>query len=239
MSFILFGITTFLFAVVFFLAVTDDPKGETISDKQKQSTYSTGYNIRLLVMSRDYWIICFGTSIQGLWAGPYLIEGLGFSPIEAGNLLLMLNTGYLIGSPLGGWLSDRIIHSPKRVVLFGMAGMAFCIFGLNANWGAGHIPILGGIFILFGIFSSFGIIMYTHIKELMPPEMSGMTLTGINLFTMLGAAIVTHGMGIILDHLSSSGTPSLNDYQIIFFFAFICLVCGLVLYFFTKRETDQ
>jgi len=246
-SFVLIGIATFLFALIFFFLVDDNPKGESISDPNNPPSPSTRHNIRLLFTSRDYWIICFGTfirygifvAIQGLWAGPYLIEGLGFSLIEAGNLLLLLNMGYLVGSPLGGWLSDRAIHSPKRVALFGMAIMAFCIFALSANWSAGNIWILGGIFIILGISSSFGIVMYAHIKELMPPDMSGMAFTGVNLFTMLGAAIVTQVMGILLEHLSAPGTPSLEDYQTIFFIAFLSIVCGWVLYVFTRKGADQ
>ena len=246
-SFILFGITTFLFAVLFFCFVDDSPKSESGSDPNKWPSHSIGHNLRFLFRSRDYWIICFGSfirygifvAIQGLWAGPYLIEGLGLSPVAAGNILLLLNMGLLIGSPLAGWLSDRIIHSPKHVVLLGMAFMATCVFVLSANWSVGNIWILGGIFLLLGIFSAFGIIMYTHIKELMPLDMSGMALTGINLFTMMGAAIVTQVMGIILDHLSAPGIPSLNDYQTVFFIAFLGLVCGGVLYIITKKEADQ
>jgi sugar phosphate permease len=246
-SFVLIGIATFLFALIFFFLVDDNPKGESISDPNNPPSPSTRHNIRLLFTSRDYWIICFGTfirygifvAIQGLWAGPYLIEGLGFSLIEAGNLLLLLNMGYLVGSPLGGWLSDRAIHSPKRVALFGMAIMALSIFALSANWGAVNIWMLGGIFIILGISSSFGIVMYAHIKELMPPDMSGMAFTGVNLFTMLGAAIITQVMGILLEHLSAPGTPSLEDYQTIFFIAFLSIVCGWVLYVFTRKGADQ
>jgi sugar phosphate permease len=242
-SFILFGIATFTFAVIFFSLVDDEPKGESISNSSSRPSFSTKRNIRLLFTSRDYWIICFGTfvrygiyvAIQGLWAGPYLIEGLGFSSVEAGNLLLLLNIGYLVGSPLGGWLSDRAIHSPKLVVLFGMAIMAFCTFALSTHWGAGNTWILGVIFLILGIFSSFGIIMYTHIKELMPSDMSGMALTGINLFTMIGAAVITQVMGLLLDYLSGPGVPSLGNYQTIFFVAFLSVVCGLVLYAFTKK----
>jgi sugar phosphate permease len=243
-SFVLIGIVTFLFAVTFFFLVHDDPKGASLSEPDKQPSSSTGRKLRLLFSSRDYWIICFGTfirygifvAIQGLWAGPYLIEGLGYSMVEAGNLLLLLNIGYLGGAPLGGWLSDRAFHSPKRVVLLGMALSALCIFALSGNWSAGSTWMLGGILIILGISSSFGIIMYPHIKDLMPPDMSGMALTGINLYTMLGGAIVTQVMGVLLDHLSESGMPSLGDYQSIFFIASLSVACGWILYIFTKKE---
>jgi sugar phosphate permease len=246
-SFILIGMVTFLFAAAFFLLVDDNPEGDSSVDPNKAPPSSTRNNLRLLFTSRDYWFICYGTfirygiyvAIQGLWAGPYLIEVLGYSMVEAGNILLLLNIGYLAGSPLGGWLSDRVLHSPKRVVSLGMAFSVLCIFALSGNWTAGNTWLLGGVFIVLGISSSFGIIMYVHIKDLMPPDMSGMALTGINLFTMLGGAMVTQVMGVLLDHLSASSIPSLGDYQTIFFIASLCLACGWVLYIFTRKEANQ
>ena len=246
-SFVFIGMVTFLFALIFYFLVYDTPKGRSIPVLNKRSASSMGRNIRLLLTSRDYWIICFGTfirygvfvAIQGLWAGPYLIEGLGFSIVEAGNLLLLLNIGYLVGSPFGGWLSDRDMYSPKGVVLFGTAVMALSIFALSANWATGNTWLLGGIFIILGISSSFGIIMYAHIKDLMPPDMSGMALTGINLFTMLGGALIMQVMGSLLDHLSASSVPSLGHYQTIFLIASLSIACGWILYIFTRKEADQ
>jgi nitrate/nitrite transporter NarK len=248
-SFICIGIVTFLLAVIFFFLITDRPIGTLENKLDIPSPSSTLHHIRLLITSHNYWIICFSTflrygifvAIQGLWAGPYLIKGLGFSPVKAGNFLLLLNIGYIIGSPLSGWLSDRVIGSPKRVVLMGVAIMAWCIYALSKDWCTTNVWILGGVLLTLGTFSSFGIIMYAHIKELMPPDMSGMAFTGINLFTMLGGAVVMQVMGLLLDHLSTTGEATLKDYHIVFFYASLGTVFALAIYFFTRGrgKTDR
>ncbi len=40
--------------------------------------------------------------------------------------------------------------------------------------------------------------MYPHIKELVPAEVMGTATTGINLFTMLGSAIIMQAMGLMV-----------------------------------------
>ncbi|MBN1848575.1 MAG: MFS transporter [Deltaproteobacteria bacterium] len=247
-SFICIGIITFLLAVVFFFSIKDQPENmQQEGSKTRTSPSPAMHHIRLLITSHNYWVICFSTflrygifvAIQGLWAGPYLIKGLGFSPVKAGNFLLLLNIGYIIGSPLSGWLSDRVIRSPKRGVLIGVAIMAWSIYALSKDWCISNPWILGGVLFTLGTFSAFGILMYAHIKELMPPDMSGMAFTGINLFTMLGGAVVMQVMGVILDHLSTAGEAAIREYHLVFFYAFLGTVFALVIYFFTKGRSRQ
>ncbi len=243
LSFVMIGLVTAFLAIIFFTFVEDAPRNAYRSGPEVSVTSSAIGNIKLLLKSRGYWIISIGSflrygifvAIQGLWAGPYLIKALGFSTIRAGNLLLLLNIGYLLGAPFSGWLSDRIIGSPKRVVLIGLASMALLIFLLSSGCGADSYWGLGGILLAFGVFTSFGFIMYAHIKELMPSDMSGMALTSINLFTMLGGAVFMQTMGLLLDHMSPFGDASPKDYQAVFFLGFLGIILAFFLYFFTKE----
>jgi sugar phosphate permease len=176
-------------------------------------------------------------AIQGLWAGPYLMEGLGLSPVAAGNFILLVNIGYLVGSPLSGWLSDRVIGSPKRVVLLGIGVKLAALFALSMGWGEGHFIVLGLILLTFGTFSSSGIVMYAHIKSVMPLEMAGMATTGINFFTMLGGAVFMQTMGWILDTLGPTGAAGTSGYHIAFFVVFIALGIAFAGYLFTREAT--
>lgn len=65
------------------------------------------------------------------------MDVVGLSPIEAGNLLLVLNTGLIIGSPLSGWLSDRVLGSRKGVVMAGLTAMAISLLVLTMGWTLG------------------------------------------------------------------------------------------------------
>ncbi len=50
-----------------------------------------------------------------------------------------------------------------------------------------------------GLVSGPGQIMYPHIKELVPSEAMATAMTGINLFTMLGAAFLMQAMGLLVE----------------------------------------
>ena len=61
---------------------------------------------------------------RGSGWGPYLIDVVGLSMLQAANLILLLNLSFVLGAPLGGWLSDRVLSSRKRLSLVGLAGTA-------------------------------------------------------------------------------------------------------------------
>ncbi len=90
--------------------------------------------------SKDYWIISAGTfvrygthaALQTLWAGPLLMEALRFSPVQAGNILLAMNIGLIVGGPVWGAVSDRVFKTPKWVVAGGLLMLALITFGLRA-----------------------------------------------------------------------------------------------------------
>ena len=55
--------------------------------------------------------------------------------------------------------------------------------------------------------------MYPHIKELVPPEMSGAAMTGINFFTMIGPALFPPGAGYFDANPLSGGPPGTGGLQ--------------------------
>lgn len=241
-SFLIIGGLTVLFSLLFFILVRNQPGKEKDHREEKLAGLFSVEYLSILVASRDYWIISLGTfcrygvfvAIQGLWAGPYLLNGIGLSSFTAGNVLIMLGFGYIIGSILSGWLSDRVMHSPKKVVITGFIINAVSLFALSRGCGGDFPVILGGIFLLIGISSAYGNVMYAHIKERMPVEMSGMALTGINLYTMLGGAFFMQIMGWFIDRMSGSDEPGLVEYHTSFLLCFWCIIIALVFYFLTR-----
>jgi hypothetical protein len=88
------------------------------------------------------------------------------------------------------------------------------------------------MFFMIGFFSGPGQIMYAHIKELAPPEMTARAMTGINLFTMMGSAIFTQALGLVIkgDPKSISGPEGFSP---IFYVGAACLGLVTILYLFT------
>lgn len=234
------GLITGVLAIGFLFLVREAPAHIRLEKRANSVAPST--DVLRLLRLKEYWLISLGTffrygtfvAIQGLWAGPYLLEVLKVPTVVAGNLLLLLNLGVVVGSPIGGFLSDKLLKSRKKVVLMGLVGMGFCLFFLAMGWCGKGIFCLGAIFLGLGLASSFGQVMYAHIKEMLPSAMTGMAVTGINLFTMLGAATFLQGLGWVVDRVTAGPEPSLQAYQTAFMVAFGGVVLGLVLYTLTK-----
>ena len=201
-------------------------------------------NLGILTRSKDYWIISAGTfvrygthaALQTLWAGPLLMEALGFSPVQAGNILMAMNIGLIVGGPVWGAVSDRVFKTPKWVVAGGLLTLALITFGLRALPPGTGVFVAGAIFLAFGIASASGMHVYAHIKALVPKEMAGAAMSGTNFFTMMGPAVFLQGLGIAMQGLypEASRGPEAFGAALL-----ICLVCQAVigvLYLFTRSK---
>jgi sugar phosphate permease len=246
-AFMVFGILTIFCSGAFFVFVRDAPSTEGRIKGGEMDGGSISRNLKLLLSRREYWLISIGTfirygvfvAIQGLWAGPYLIYGIGLSAVETGNFLLVLNVGALIGSPVSGWLADHALGSPRMVALLGLAVMSTVMLVLSSGWVDTHCWLLGVCFFMLGVFSSFGFMMLAHIKVVMPTAMTGMAITGVNLFTMLGAALYMQIMGKILDVLGGVDQFAVADFHRVFFVAFASLAFAFFVYLPTREKSSD
>jgi MFS family permease len=129
------------------------------------------------------------------------MEALGFTPFQAGNILLLMNVGLIIGGPLWGAAADRVFRTPKWCIAGGLLLLAL-ITALMRALPPGTSPLAAGAaFLAFGLASASGLHVYAHIKALVPKEMSGTAMSGTNFFTMLGPAVFLQGIGILMQEL--------------------------------------
>jgi predicted MFS family arabinose efflux permease len=133
-------------------------------------------------------------SFQGLWAGPYLYDGLGLDEIAVGNLLLLLGIGVTAGYGLSGWIADRFgLGRVLRVVaiFFGLSQLTLAI-----------IPPLGMIaplYLLFGFTGGFNVMVLAHVRRIFPLPMMGKASSALNLFAIGGTFLVQWWMGLIIE----------------------------------------
>lgn len=201
--FLVFALINAIIVAAFVLVIRDYPPGYTTSEK-KQKSLLAGFGYLLKKFS--FWSISFCNfvrygyfaALQGLWAGPFLIYGLGLSEITAGNAILMMGIGYMIGLPISGSISDRVLRSRKKVVLVTM--LAFLALAVSALFWTRQTSIwlVMSTFLGFGLTSAPGHILYAHIKELLPEELTSQAMTSVNLFTILGAATITQFLGFVI-----------------------------------------
>jgi MFS family permease len=171
-------------------------------------------NLRLLsglseVFGQKYfWVIAIwlffaqGTlfSFFGLWAGPYLMDIYALSKPSAGNILSMIAAGMVVGGPFLGHLSDRILESRKKVLVWASAVNVFVWCIMIVFYHTLSLPALFGIFFLMGITtSSIVVIAFTTVKELFPLEMAGTAIGTANLFGFFGGIVFQPLIGYVLD----------------------------------------
>ena len=81
--------------------------------------------------------------------------------------------------------------------------------------------------------------MYPHIKELMPSEMAGAAMTGVNFFTMIGSAVFLQGLGSMMQALYPEASRGSDAFNAAFLLCVACMVVVAVLYVFTKDTVNK
>ena len=162
---------------------------------------------------------------------------LGLPAVTAGNLLLMISAGFILGSPLGGIVSDRVLKSRKRTLIIALFILAAAIFTLAQWQGTSHLVALAAVLFLLGFFASFNQLSFAHIMELMPQEMSGTAMAGINFFTMMGAGLFIHALGAVMQSMAPNLSDGGEAYRTAFLICFAAILVALALYFTTRDST--
>ena len=243
------GITILLGFLIFWIL-----KGEKIKEKktppssENKSEIGIFQSIRIILGSLAFWQIGavaffrYGifVSLQGLWLGPYLIYIKGFSPIQAGHILIMLAMGMILGGPIGGHLSDRIFRSRKGVALTGLGLYSISLFPLIGVLEIHHPFWFGLIFFFIGLFCSFGMLIYSHAKDLFPMTISGTVMTYVNFFTMAGGAVFMPFLGKVIESFPRTGSSYPEEaYHLAFLICFIGMAASVIFFAFSKREKKQ
>ena len=244
------ALVNLLLAAFFFMLVQDAPNTGRVSPANR-STAGEWREIRTylgqLFQKKEYWIISIATfcrygifaAVQVLWAGPYLMNVHGLSPLAAGNLILLMNVGFVCAGPAWGVLSDRIFKTRKWMVVAGLLWLALILLILAFLPAGTRLPVLGLTFCGFGAVSSAGQLMYTHIKEIMPLKKAGTAMTGINFFTMIGAAFFLQGLGRYMQHFYADAPMGPQAFQGIFLICAGCLLAVSLLYVMTRNSMGQ
>ncbi len=245
-TFFITGIVTiFLGVLVFWILRGEKTDSEKISSSSNEPQIGILQSIRLIVRSLAFWQ--FGTvaffrygvfvSLQGLWLGPYLIYIKGFSPVQAGNLLILLAVGVILGGPIGGRLSDRYAQARKGVALIGLSFYCVSLIPLTGLLTIGHPFLFGLIFLLIGFFHGFVMSIYAHAKDSFPASISGTVMTYVNFFTMAGAAIFMPFLGKVIESFPRKGSSYPEEaYHLAFLLCFLCMTASVIFYAFSTKE---
>jgi len=237
----------FLLTLMLFWVVEDRPADKALNPSPSAGGLrpaSLFGNLGILMRSKDYWIISAGTfvrygthaALQTLWAGPLLMEVLRFSPVQAGNILLAMNIGLIVGGPMWGAVSDRIFKTPKWVVAGGLLMLALITSILRALPPGTSAFVASATFLGFGLASATGMHVYAHIKALVPKDMAGAAMSGTNFFTMMGPAVFLQGLGIAMQGFYPEASRGPQAFSTALLICVVCQAAIGVLYLFTRSK---
>jgi len=178
-------------------------------------------------------------TFSGLWGVPYLISHHQLSPARAAALTSILLVGWALGSPIFGWLSDRL---GKRKPLYIIGNMGACLgWSLILFWESLTFGPLAMILFVTGFFSGCMILSFAFARESVPPSLSG-TVSGLtNMGVMMGPMLLQPLVGFILDRhwtgqmLEGVRVYSLDAYEIGFIPMMGWVLLSVLLLLFTKE----
>lgn len=175
-------------------------------------------------------------ALQTLWAGPWMTNVSGFSPLQAATNLFWVNFSMLLTFFIWGFIypyfhkrgisSDTIMI---RCVPLSFLALGFIIYsGENVN---------GFHFALFLIASVFVSLAQPAVGMAFPNAIAGKALSSYNLILFLGTFVVQWVIGILIDLFKSYGFNTLQSYQAAFSVFAVC--CILSYFYFVLHHKDH
>ena len=166
----------------------------------------------------------------GLWGGPYLTHVYGLSKTQTGNVLSMLALAMIFGSPFLGYLSDRVIHSRKKVLVATSVVILILTSALAFRPAGFSLPMMYVFCFLLSLCASAVVVVgFTMCKELFPTRIAGTSVGMINFFPFLGGAVMQPVFGWILEKQAASGGQyTADDYGRAFLIFLGAAVIGFI-----------
>ncbi|MEM4406403.1 MAG: MFS transporter [Candidatus Methanomethylicaceae archaeon] len=227
-SFLIISVVMVALTILAWFRIEDESRERFHSKQSVSSDLKTVFSYREFQKMIIVPFLVYGLfiSFQGLWGGPFLMDVYGMNKSDAGALILFIGLGFMIMSPVAGYISDKIMRR-KPVLLAGMV-MSLVFWLLVSFFGNsfGSYALMATLFLLGASFAFCNIYM-TISKELFGSEISGTSMASFNTFAFLGAGFFQYFMGFLLDSLYG-GARSFPSYQFIFSLATVCIVVAMI-----------
>jgi len=238
----------FVLAAFFWFYIRDYPHQQTqtvpehyLRDEWKRLVAVCKRSYTWLIGSYAFAIWTPIAVFAALWGVPYLQQKFHISVIDASGLCSLIWIGIGIGSPLLGWLSDRLESRRFALILSAALGLASTLVllylpGLSYGW----TPFV--LFVL-GLGAGGQTVSFAVVKENNPPELVGTASGFNNLSVLIGGALFQPLVGYLLQHTHSGhrvgevSVYSMASYQKALLVMPLCFLGSLVVAAFLIKES--
>jgi len=136
--------------------------------------------------------------LGAMWGSLFLTQVHGMKLMEASFVTSMISMGTIVGSPLVGYISDKMAKRTPVMLIGAVLSLAlFCIIALTKT----HDTVFfSTLFFLLGLTTSTQVLGYPVIAESNPSELSG-TSMGLAGMIIMGSALVLQPVsGMLIDY---------------------------------------
>jgi predicted MFS family arabinose efflux permease len=137
-------------------------------------------------------------AIQGLWAGPWLLEVGGYTRDTTAFILMLMAIAMIIGYIVVGTAAERLTRrgiSATTVMATGMLAFTGTLLALRFVPPGVLTPV---IWIAFGFFGTTGSLAYAILAQTVAPEAAGKVNTAHNLLVFIAAFVLQWGVGAVV-----------------------------------------
>lgn len=180
--------------------------GQQQFEHEQQQLSQIGYwqSLRIAFLRRQNWLGGIYTStmnlpinvLGGLWGMMYLTTSYHFTKLDASYITSMLFAGTIFGSPLAGWLSDKLARRKPPMIIGAIVSLGLIGFVLWSP--ALNFQLLMILFFAIGFFSSTQIIGYPLVAESSQRIVTAMSVSVVNLSTVGGIGLIQSLYGYCL-----------------------------------------
>jgi len=162
-------------------------------------------------------------ALQALWAGPWLTQVCGWSPTQASQGLLLINTGMLFAFMGWGMVMPALTRrgwSVRTMLVCGVP-VSLAVLALNVLLGEAAQALH---WMAWCVTTSVVALSQPAVAQAFPVHMAGRALSAYNLAVFSGVFLLQWGIGVGIDAWQSAGVGAVDAYRLTF-----AAFCGLSL----------
>jgi MFS family permease len=200
----LLGSCGLVLAALVYLIVRDHPQEER-AYQLKKTHVSMRKSLLTVLLSRQTWPIAFFacliwapiTTFGGLWGLPFIAQTHHLTTFAAGEVIASIWIGVGIGSPLIGWMSERIKQRKAPLVCCSLLGLISCLILLYVPQLS--TPLLLIVLFMMGLSASGQSLSFALIADITPRSSSSAAIGFNNMAIVCGAIFLQPLVGQLLD----------------------------------------